>query len=157
MATQLAVQGPDPRLIARRWAARHQASPITLGDGEIHYLTAMALAADDDLVAHLLLAKLRVAARSNGAGGGGLPAARMNSLIEYADGDETHWGRLAHPTAAPAAADGVSVTSLVGAGLIGLHEGQSIDWPDADGAARRLKILQVAGRNAGGTNARIGK
>jgi regulator of nucleoside diphosphate kinase len=157
MATQLAVRGPDPRLIARRWAILNQASQITLGDGEVHYLTAMALAVDDDLVAHLLLAKLRIAARAGDADDVNLPAAWMNSLIQYGNGGETRWGRLVHPTAAPATADGISITSLVGAGLIGLREGQSIDGPDADGASRRLKILRVAGRDGGDTIQRIRK
>lgn len=157
MATQLALQRPDPRLVARRWAVLNQASAITLTDGEIHYLTAMALAADDDLVAHLLLAKLRIAARV-GDDDGGLPAARMNSLIEYGNGSgKTRWGRLVHPTAAAVALDCISVTSLMGAGLIGLREGQSIYWPDADGISHQLKILRVAGRDAGGTIQRIRK
>ena len=156
MATQLAVQRPDPRLIARRWAAFNQGSRFALNDGEIHYLTAMALAADDDLVAHLLLAKLRIAASENEADDGALPAARMNNLIHDGNAGQTRWGRLVHPTA-PVTADDISVTSLVGAGLIGLREGQSIDWPDADGGSQRIKILQIAGRNAGGTIARIRK
>lgn len=156
MATQFAVQRPDPRLVARRWAALNQARPITLDDGEIHYLTAMALAADDDLVAHLLLAKLRIAAKA--ADDSGLRAARMNHLIEYDDGSgEARWGRLVHPTAALGAANAVSVTSLTGAGLIGLGEGQSIPWPDESGNCRQLKLLQVAGRGGGAAIARIGK
>lgn len=37
----------------------------------------------------------------------------------------------------------ISVLSLVGAGLIGLSEGQSIDWPTHDCRLRRLTVLQV--------------
>jgi regulator of nucleoside diphosphate kinase len=154
MATQFATQRPDPRLLARRWAALNQDSPITLDDGEIHYLTAMALAADDDLVAHLLLAKLRIAAR---AADDGSRAARLNSLVEYRDGGVVRLARLMHPTAARAAAHGVSITSLVGAGLIGLGEGQSIAWPDENGTGRHLKVLRVACRDAGTATAKSGK
>ena len=37
----------------------------------------------------------------------------------------------------------ISVLSLVGAGLIGLKAGQSIDWPTQDGRLRRLAVEQV--------------
>lgn len=38
----------------------------------------------------------------------------------------------------------VSILSLVGAGLIGLRAGQSIDWPTQDGRLRRLTVKDVA-------------
>jgi regulator of nucleoside diphosphate kinase len=31
----------------------------------------------------------------------------------------------------------------VGAGLIGLAQGQVIDWPDRDGKARALRVVRV--------------
>ena len=37
----------------------------------------------------------------------------------------------------------ISILSLVGAGLIGLSQGQSIDWPTQDGRLRRLTVLRV--------------
>ena len=37
----------------------------------------------------------------------------------------------------------VSVMTSVGAGLIGLSEGQAIDWPCPDGRARTLRITSV--------------
>lgn len=37
----------------------------------------------------------------------------------------------------------VSVLSHVGAGLIGLKEGQAIDWPDPAGALRRLTPVLI--------------
>lgn len=33
--------------------------------------------------------------------------------------------------------------SLVGAGLVGLAEGDAIDWPTQDGRLRRLTVLRV--------------
>lgn len=38
----------------------------------------------------------------------------------------------------------VSILSVVGAGLIGLRAGQSIDWPTQDGRLRRLTVKDVA-------------
>lgn len=38
----------------------------------------------------------------------------------------------------------ISILSLVGAGLIGLRAGQSIDWPVQDGRLRRLTVTEVA-------------
>ncbi|MBE8335739.1 GreA/GreB family elongation factor, partial [Leptospira borgpetersenii serovar Ballum] len=37
----------------------------------------------------------------------------------------------------------VSILSHVGAGLIGLTEGQSINWPDPTGAVRKLTPVLV--------------
>jgi regulator of nucleoside diphosphate kinase len=37
----------------------------------------------------------------------------------------------------------ISILSLVGAGLIGLRAGQSIDWPLQDGRLRRLTVMEV--------------
>ncbi|WP_198373086.1 nucleoside diphosphate kinase regulator [Roseomonas rosulenta] len=37
----------------------------------------------------------------------------------------------------------ISILSLVGAGLIGLRAGQSIDWPVQDGRLRRLTVTEV--------------
>lgn len=37
----------------------------------------------------------------------------------------------------------ISILSLVGAGLIGLKAGQSIDWPLQDGRLRRLSVVEV--------------
>ena len=37
----------------------------------------------------------------------------------------------------------VSVLSFVGAGLLGLKEGDGIDWPDASGRERRLTPILI--------------
>ena len=37
----------------------------------------------------------------------------------------------------------LSVMTLVGAGLIGMRKGVSIDWPDRSGEERRLRIVEV--------------
>jgi len=51
--------------------------------------------------------------------------------------------RLVWPTEADIDAGRVSVLTPVGAGLIGLSEGQSIDWPDREGRPRTLSVLRV--------------
>lgn len=51
--------------------------------------------------------------------------------------------RLVLPAEADIDADRVSILTSVGAGLIGLREGQSIDWPYPNGGSRVLRILSV--------------
>ena len=125
------------------WAALHKRVPITVYDCEVHYLTAMALAADDDLVAHLLLKKLRIAARAAGDDcDRGL--VRMNSYVEFSHGGGgKRFCQLVHPSAPDMPAHGIGVTNLAGAGLIGLRSGQAILWPDVDGTLSELSILHV--------------
>jgi len=69
----------------------------------------------------------------------------MNSTVDFVD--EAHGTvrtvRLVYPAEADIAAGKVSVLTPVGAGLIGLTQGQSIDWPDRDGKARGLRVLKV--------------
>lgn len=150
MAMQARLERPDARLTARRWADLNRSTRITLHDGDVHYLTALALAADDDLVAHLLLAKLRAAAKISNDGA--LGVARVGSLVEFDDGSGApRLARLMHPTA-PDAPHGLSITSLFGAGLIGLGEGQAMLWPDESGDFHPLKILRIAGPGAGDQN-----
>lgn len=70
---------------------------------------------------------------------------RMRSTVRFED-DANGAARsvlLVYPKEADIAAGKVSVLSLVGAGLIGLSVGQSIQWPDRDGHQRALRILKV--------------
>ncbi len=155
MAKLAAIERSDARLVARRWADLGGRARITLHDGDVHYLTALALATDDDLVAHLLLAKLRVAAKVSNDGS--LGVARVGSLVEFDDGSGTaRVARLMHPTA-PYVPHGMSVTSLLGTGLIGLGEGQATPWPDERGDFHPLKILRIAGADASDANFSNGK
>jgi regulator of nucleoside diphosphate kinase len=54
--------------------------------------------------------------------------------------------QLVLPSEADIGQGRISVLSLVGAGLIGLKAGQSIDWPMQDGRLRRLRVEAVAAR-----------
>ena len=70
---------------------------------------------------------------------------RMRSTVRFED--DAHGAArsvlLVYPKEADIAAGKISVLSLVGAGLIGLSVGQSIQWPDRDGHERALRILKV--------------
>lgn len=51
--------------------------------------------------------------------------------------------RLVYPDAAGAAPENVSVLAPVGAALIGLSEGQSIDWPLPGGRTSHITVEKV--------------
>lgn len=69
-------------------------------------------------------------------------AVSMNSQIQFTDLTR---GRqmirtLVYPHALAATEDGISVMAPVGAGLIGLRVGDTIDWPLPDGSEVQLRI-----------------
>jgi regulator of nucleoside diphosphate kinase len=70
----------------------------------------------------------------------------MQSVVEFIDGahDFTRTVTLVYPTEADISAGRISILTPVGAGLIGLSPGQSINWPVRDGHERVLRILKVA-------------
>jgi len=120
--------------------------------------TAPAVFATDD---HMRLRAL--AARTRGTLGAGLLArrlesarvldpdavpsrvARLYSWVAYHDDGigRKRQGRLVPPQEADVYARRISVCSPIGAALIGLEEGCSIDWPDQYGGLRRLTLLSV--------------
>ena len=69
----------------------------------------------------------------------------LNRWLHYADDrhPEVRRVQLVLPREADIDAGRVSILSHVGAGLIGLKEGQSINWPDTSGAARKLTLVKV--------------
>lgn len=123
------------------WSALHEDTRLTVRESEVHYFRMVALAADDDLVSCLLLSKLRLARADAAPAPGRLVV--MNSFLEYRfDGGERRFGQIVHPSAF-APAYGISVVSLIGAGLIGLEAGQTILWPDASGTLCDLHVAHV--------------
>ncbi|MEO3474690.1 nucleoside diphosphate kinase regulator [Roseomonas sp. CAU 1739] len=81
-----------------------------------------------------------------------VPAARLPSNVVALGShvvftDEAHGVtrtvQLVLPSEADIGQGRISILSLVGAGLIGLKAGQSIDWPTQDGRLRRLSVTQV--------------
>jgi regulator of nucleoside diphosphate kinase len=69
----------------------------------------------------------------------------LGSLVTYVD-ESTKVRRrvqIVLPTEADIERNSLSIASQVGAGLIGLSPGQSIDWPCPDGRPRTLRIVDV--------------
>jgi len=69
----------------------------------------------------------------------------MNATIDFVDeaSGATRTVQLVYPAEADIAAGRVSIMTPVGAGLIGLRQGQSILWPDRDGKQRNLTVTKV--------------
>jgi len=69
----------------------------------------------------------------------------LGSHVVFTDASNgiTRRVQLVLPAEADIGQGRISVLSLVGAGLIGLKAGQSIDWPMQDGTLRRLTVHEV--------------
>lgn len=120
--------------------------PIQMIDREADRLTQLALSKEDDLpqVCGLLLreinrATVRTAARFP------TNVVTMQSRVAFVDAGTgaERVVELVYPGEADISAGRISILTPVGAGLIGLSEGQSILWPDRDGHERKLTIVKV--------------
>jgi regulator of nucleoside diphosphate kinase len=69
----------------------------------------------------------------------------MNSVVACRDGDngEARELRLVYPRDADASRGHISVLAPVGAALLGLSVGQSIDWPLPGGRVTRLTVSAI--------------
>ncbi len=99
--------------------------------------------APQDQGAHLLAREIR---RAHLVPANRLPAAsvRLNSQVAFLDNDELEIGSV--KVVLPAAAtreDRTSVTSLLGAALIGLSVGDTMGWREPDGAERMVTVTRV--------------
>jgi regulator of nucleoside diphosphate kinase len=120
--------------------------PIHLLDSECDLLGDIALRAEHRIpvVAAMLLAEIDRAEIHDEET---LPkdAITLGSEIDYVD--ETSGARRTVRLMLPAEADieagRISVLTPMGAGLIGLSTGQTIEWPDLEGRERRISILAV--------------
>lgn len=96
------------------------------------------------LVARLLMEE---ADRAEVVAAGQVPpgVVTVGSTVEFRDSatGEARQVQVVLPGEADIAEGRISVLSLVGAGLMGLSVGQSIDWPTQDGRLRRLTVLHV--------------
>jgi len=72
--------------------------------------------------------------------------AGLHSYVEYHDSenDAVRRVQIVYPHEANISEWRISVLTLIGAGLIGLGEGQSILWPTRDGRRRTLTVLKVS-------------
>lgn len=91
---------------------------------------------------------IRETSRAKLHSAGKIPAdvVTMGSSVEFLD-EGTGASRtvqLVYPPEADISAGRISILTPVGAGLIGLREGQSILWPDREGQERRLTIIKVS-------------
>jgi len=76
-------------------------------------------------------------------------AVALGSEVEFMDNSNGVRRRvkLVFPEQADAEAGRISIMTPVGAGLIGMREGQEISWPRRDGSVRTLKVLDVRQRS----------
>ena len=70
---------------------------------------------------------------------------RLGSRVEFRNEStgQTREVRLVLPGQADIGQGDISILTFAGAGLIGLTEGQSISWPDANGVERALTVTKV--------------
>lgn len=120
--------------------------PVVLSAADHARLVALAevMVRRSPLVARLLLEE---ADRAEVVPAGHLPAnvVALGSHVEFRDAatGETRLVQLVLPGEADIDQGRISVLSLVGAGLVGLAQGDAIDWPTQDGRLRRLTVLKV--------------
>ena len=120
--------------------------PIQIRESDADRVTNLAIAAEGRLpqVAALLLSELD---RATVVPDAELPheIVAMQSTVGFVDeaSGVERLLKLVYPPEADIEAGRISILSLVGAGLIGLKQGQSIMWPDRAGNQRRLRIIDV--------------
>lgn len=121
--------------------------PILISEAEHGILVGLAMsgARRNPEAARLLLEE---ADRARLVPGARLPAdvVALGSRVTFTDAASgvTRTVQIVLPAEADIGKGRISILSLVGAGLIGLRAGQSIDWPTQDGRLRRLAVKDVA-------------
>nr|WP_319025629.1 nucleoside diphosphate kinase regulator [Rhizorhabdus wittichii] len=143
MAARAPISGKGTMM--KKKAGRRPA--IHMIDSEAETLANMAVAAEERIpqVSELLLEEIDRATLYKAAR---IPAdvVTMHSHVEFVDeaNGTSRTVQLVYPKDADIDAGRVSILTLVGAGLIGLREGQSILWPGRDGHRRLLTITRVS-------------
>lgn len=126
--------------------ASRERPQITLIDTEAEALFELAMAwrAKSQMSAELLLQELD---RADTYEKGRLPphvASMMSHIVFVDEGTgQTHEVQLVYPGEANAELHRVSILTPIGAALIGMPKGASIDWPNRAGEYRRLRIIDV--------------
>ena len=132
--------------------ASRERPPITLIDTQAETLWDLALCAPDKpgLGASLLLQELE---RAETYDQDSVPPhiVTMMSTVVFIDEStgERHEVQLVYPQDADSERQRVSVMTPIGAALIGLARGASIDWPNRAGDYRPLRIVEVLQPPAG--------
>lgn len=120
--------------------------PISLIDTEAETLSALATAwlEKSTLGARLLLQELD---RAETYDRSCMPphVATMMSRVAFLDetAGQKHEVQLVYPKDADSEHHRISVLTPIGAALIGMPSGASIDWPNRAGEYRRLRILEI--------------
>jgi regulator of nucleoside diphosphate kinase len=132
--------------LSRPAARASRRPPIQIAEGDYDRIADLALAMKrrmPELSAQVLAEIDRARLRPDDR----LPAGivRLGSEVGFADdsGGTVRRIRLVMPSEADMDSGCVSVMSPIGAGLIGMSEGQEISWPRPNGQARVLRILAV--------------
>ena len=127
MTTQL----PEIRMNKRDFARLDQLLG-TLGGGQLSR-------AADFLLQELSRAKVLDSAEI------GPDTVTMHARVLFRDEESgrTRWVRLVYPSERDSGEDALSVLSPLGAALIGVAEGQSIEFDGLDGARRRVTLVKV--------------
>jgi regulator of nucleoside diphosphate kinase len=124
-----------------------QRPPITLSNADFERLDNLVAAIErsqPDVAAYLAeeLDRAKIASKED------LPDSLvvMGADVTFRDDitGDVHHKQLVYPDQAHGEDDRLSILTPVGAALIGLSEGQSIDWHTRSGEERRLTILKVA-------------
>ncbi len=120
--------------------------PIHMIATQADILADLAIGVQDRLpqVSELLLEEI-ARAKVHSAGRISKDVVTMNAQVEFVDetSNATRIVQLVYPRHADIAANRISILTPIGAGLIGLREGQSILWPDRVGHERKLTIVKV--------------
>jgi regulator of nucleoside diphosphate kinase len=126
-------------------AKKRRKPPITLSHSDHGRLTRLAqsIAERNPAIADTLQSELERARIVPDARLGG-NVVRIGSTLRYAtDMGETRTVTLVLPPEADISAGRISVLTPIGAALIGLSPGQSIDWETRDGRVGRLTVESV--------------
>lgn len=120
--------------------------PIHMIDTEARKLEDLALEIEDRFP-HVSEMLLRETNRARVHRAENMPAdvVTMGATVEFVDegSGARRTVQLVWPAQADIQAGRISILTPIGAGLIGLREGQSIVWPDRDGHERVLVVLKV--------------
>ncbi len=121
--------------------------PITLSESDADAIAGLAVGIEERMpeLAGLLQDEVD---RADIVPAGSVPPhiVQMGSFVEFADDStgRTRTVQLVFPAEADIAAGKISILTPIGAGLIGLHEGHSIIWPDRDGDSHVLRVVKVS-------------
>jgi regulator of nucleoside diphosphate kinase len=124
------------------WGKVNKHVDFAIRQDELFYLRTIALSLDDDLASLLLLKKLKLA-RKFAAAEDEPQVVGMNSYVELRFGEgNRRFCQLLHPTMC-ASSFALSISSRLGAGVVGLRAGEVLLWPDEDGSPRDLHVIAV--------------